>query len=170
MNPDTHPVNNNAHGDFERKDVGVGAVVGFLVALAVGLVIVYFVIDGVYHFLEKHSEAEQTPISPLVTNAEKDTRRIPPQYGDDYQKYLKEGFPSPQLETDERSQLNEVRLREENILSTYDYVDKNAGTIRIPIDRAMDLLVQRGLPVRSQAGETLTQTAKPQPATKGTKQ
>ena len=43
------------------------------------------------------------------------------------------------MEEDERGQLNSIRLKEEQTLSTYDYVDKNAGTVRIPIDRAMDL-------------------------------
>jgi hypothetical protein len=46
--------------------------------------------------------------------------------------------------------LNDIRLREENILSTYGWADQNAGTVHIPIDRAMDLLAQRGLPVRQQ--------------------
>ena len=38
-------------------------------------------------------------------------------------------------------------------MSTYDYIDKDAGTVRIPIDRAMDLLVERGLPTRTQSRE-----------------
>ena len=37
-----------------------------------------------------------------------------------------------------------MRLREEETLSTYGYIDKNAGTVRIPIDRAMELLVATG--------------------------
>ena len=106
---------------------------------------VYFIVIGIYSYLEKRNEAEQAPVSPLATNAEKDTRRIPQPYGNDYEKYLKEGFPSPQLEVNERTELNDERLREEDTLSTYDYVDKNAGTVRIPIDRAMDLMVQRRL-------------------------
>jgi hypothetical protein len=37
-------------------------------------------------------------------------------------------------------------------LTTYGYTDKNAGTYRIPIDRAKDLLLERNLlPVRGQA-------------------
>ena len=59
-------------------------------------------------------------------------------------------FPAPQLEINERTELNDIRLREENILSTYGWVDQNAGTVHIPIDRAIDLLAQRGLPVRQQ--------------------
>ena len=71
------------------------------------------------------------------------------------EKYLKEGFPSPQLEVNERTELNDELLREEQTLSTYDYVDKNAGTVRIPIDRAMELVAQRGLPTRTQASDLI---------------
>ena len=60
-------------------------------------------------------------------------------------------FPSPRLEVDERSQLNSIRLAEENTLHSYGWVDEKAGTVRIPIERAMDLLVRRGLPVRPQS-------------------
>jgi len=163
MNHDTHSAKSNAHGDFERKDISMNGVVVFLIGLAAMIVISYFVVDVFYHVLEKHFEAEQAPISPLVTNAQRDTRRIPPQYGQDYAKYLQESFPAPQLETDERTQLNEVRRREEDILSTYDYVDKNAGTVRIPIDRAMDLLAQKGLPVLPKTGDAAAPSAKSQP-------
>jgi len=163
MSHDTHPVKSNGHGDYERKDIGVSAIVYFLIGLAVALILTFFIVDGLFHFLERHFEAEQPSVSPLVTNAQQDTRRIPPQYGADYEKYLKQGFPAPQLETNERTELNEIRLREENVLSTYDYVDKNAGTVRIPIDRAMDLLVEHGLPVRAhEAGYGAPQDSKPQ--------
>jgi hypothetical protein len=49
--------------------------------------------------------------------------------------------------------LNKIRVREDGLLDSYGWVDENAGTVRIPIERAMDLLVQRGLPVRPQAGD-----------------
>ena len=150
MSNDPHNPNSAGHGGYERSDIGVSAVVYFLLGLAVAMLLVYFIVDGIYRYLDKRSEAGQTPVSPLVTNAPADTRHIPPQYDGNYEKYLKEGFPAPQLEVNERTELNDERLREENTLSTYDYIDKNAGTVRIPIDRAMDLIAQRGLPVRSQ--------------------
>lgn len=171
MSNETHPVKHNGHGDYERRDIGVSGVVWFLIGLAAVLVISYFLVQGLYKALEAHFATNQPAVSPLATNVPTDTRKLPPQYGHDYERYLKENFPSPQLETDERTELNNIRVREENVLSTYDYVDKNAGRIRIPIDRAMDLLVQRGLPVRPQSGEATTQTAKSQPEkTKGSKQ
>ncbi len=159
MNHDPHSAN-HAHGDYERRDIGVSAVVYFIVGLAVALIAVYFVVDGVYRYLNHRFESQQTAVSPLVNNAPVDTRKLPAEYktdaaSADYEKYLQKNFPEPQLETNERTELNKIRLREEDILSTYDYVDKGAGTVRIPIDRAMDLLAQRGLPTRTEttAGE-----------------
>jgi hypothetical protein len=151
MNHETHNANVTGHGDYERRDIGVAGVLYFLAGLAISGVLVYFIVNGLFWYFDKRFETEQTPISPLVKNAPSDTRRIPPQYNGDYEKYLKESFPAPQLEVNERTELNDIRLREENTLSTYDWVDQKAGTVRIPIDRAMDLLAQRGLPVRSQA-------------------
>ncbi len=168
MSNNIHPANPNGHGDYERRDITVAGVAYFLIGLAVAGVFVYFIANGVFAYLNKRFEAEQPPVSPLVTSPTADTRRIPPQYGNDYEKYLKAGFPAPQLEVNERTELNGERLREEDTLSTYGWVDEKAGVVRIPIDRAMDLLAQRGLPVRSQAGESAA--SKAQPEKKGSKQ
>jgi hypothetical protein len=143
MTDELHPANSNSNADYERRDIGVAGVVYFLVGIFVALVFTYFIVDGLYHYLDQRSEAEQAPLNPLVTNASTDTRHIATDYPQD-------AFPNPRLETDERGQLNAIRLKEEQTLSTYDWIDKNAGTVRIPIDRAMDLIAQRGLPVRAQ--------------------
>jgi hypothetical protein len=174
MSNETRPVKHNGHADFERKDIGVGGVFAFLVGLAAVLVLCFFLVRGLYSVLESYFAGKQPPVSPLATNVPKDTRKLPPEYksdaeSTDYEKYLRQNFPAPQLETNERTELNNIRLREENVLSSYDYVDKNAGTVRIPIDRAMDLLVERGLPVMNQAHNAATQNAKPTGAEKGTK-
>ncbi len=169
MSDPKHPANSNGHGDYERRDIGVASVLYFLAGLAVAGLAVYFIANGLFWYLDKRLEAEQPPVSPLVKNAPADTRRIPPQYkNNEYEKYLKEGFPSPQLEVNERTELNEIRLHEEDTLSTYGWVDQKAGTVHIPIDRAMDLLAQRGLPVRTQPGgeSSPTQSAKAQPQTR----
>lgn len=156
MSEETKPTNSTGQGNYERRDVGVSGVFYFLIGLALAIVVSYFLIDAFYHFLDKHFEAQQTPVSPLVTNAPADTRHLPPEYktdaeSADYEKYLHKSFPEPQLETNERTELNKIRLREEDTLSTYGYIDKDAGVVRIPIERAMELIAQRGLPVRTPA-------------------
>lgn len=143
MSNQPNHVNQHGNGGYERSDIGVAGILYFLLGLLVAGILVYFVVNGLYAFLQKRSEAEQTPLNPLVTNAPTDTRHVD-------RDYPKATFPDPKLEEDERGQLNGIRLKEEQTLSTYDYVDKSAGTVRIPIDRAMDLIVQRGLPVREE--------------------
>jgi|SRR5271166_3393952 len=154
MSDQTHSANSTGNGGYERSDIGVAGVLYFLLGLAVAGLLAYFVVDGLYSYLDKRSQAEQAPVNPLVTNAPADTRHIA-------RDYPQGAFPSPKLEEDERGQLNGIRLKEEQTLSTYDWIDKNAGTVRIPIDRAMDLIAQRGLPVRAQ-GETAAMPA-PEP-------
>ena len=48
---------------------------------------------------------------------------------------------------------------QQNLLNTYGWVDKQNGIVRLPIDRAMELLLQRGLPVRSTANPQNTAQA-----------
>ena len=144
MTNEIHPANPTGNGGYERSDIGARGVLYFLAGLAVFGTVAYLAAAGVYWYLDKRSAAEQAPVSPLVTNAPADTRHIA-------RDYPQGSFPNPKLEEDERGQLNDIRLKEEQTLSTYDYIDKTAGTVRIPIDRAMDLIAQRGLPVRSQA-------------------
>jgi hypothetical protein len=64
--------------------------------------------------------------------------------------------PSPTLETTPVQDLQSIRAAEEGILHSYGWVDQSKGVVRIPIDRAIDLVAQRGLPSRPQ---TDTETA-----------
>ena len=56
--------------------------------------------------------------------------------------------PEPRLLTDEPTNLRDFRATEAQTLEHYGYVDQAAGTVHIPIDRAKDLLIERGLPAR----------------------
>jgi hypothetical protein len=57
--------------------------------------------------------------------------------------------PEPRLQSNPPNDLRELRAEEDKILSSYGWVDKDAGIVRIPIDRAMALVVERGLPARA---------------------
>jgi len=144
--------NTTGHGDYERRDIGVGGVLYFLAGLVAAGLIVHFVVSGFYSYLEKRWSAEQVPISPLVERAPTDTRHI-------QRDYPQTAFPSPRLEEDERGQLNGIRSEEESTLNSYGWVDQKAGVVRIPIDRAMDLIAEKGLPVRSQGAASASSPA-----------
>lgn len=62
--------------------------------------------------------------------------------------------PSPRLQVFPSTDLKDVREQEDQLLHSYAWIDKNNGVVRIPIDRAMDLLVQRGLPQPVQKPES----------------
>jgi hypothetical protein len=57
-------------------------------------------------------------------------------------------FPHPQLQTNPPADLHKYLLAKEQELTSYGWINKNAGIVRIPIDRAIDLLISRGVPVR----------------------
>jgi hypothetical protein len=61
--------------------------------------------------------------------------------------------PQPRLQTDPRQDLRELRSQEDAILNSYGWVDQNNGIVRIPIDEAMKLVVQRGLPTSKKGGQ-----------------
>ena len=58
--------------------------------------------------------------------------------------------PAPNLLLDEPANLKHFRMTEDEVLQTYGWQDKNAGTVRLPIHRAKELVLERGFPV---AGE-----------------
>src|SRR5579859_1971900 len=103
MSDHLHNSAGHGHGGYEHRDIGVAGILYFLAALAFAGLVTYFIVDGLYHFLDKRSTETQAPVSPLVTNAPEDTRHI--QKG-----YPQATFPDPKLEEDERGQLNGIRL------------------------------------------------------------
>lgn len=54
--------------------------------------------------------------------------------------------PRPRLQPDPPLELAEFRNSEEQKLTRYGWVDRKAQVVRIPIDRAIDLLAERGIP------------------------
>jgi hypothetical protein len=55
-------------------------------------------------------------------------------------------FPEPRLQSLPARDLEKLRTAEEKELHSYGWIDRSAGIVRIPIERAMELIVQRGLP------------------------
>lgn len=115
----------------------------FIAGLVVAGFLIYFIVWGLYRYLDRYERTHEPPQNPLVqTNA--DTRVIPPQAA--------QKFPQPRLERNERTEINDFRLKEEQTLNSYGWVDQKTGVVRIPIDRAMELVAQRGLPTTPRVG------------------
>jgi hypothetical protein len=57
--------------------------------------------------------------------------------------------PAPRLQVDEAKDLQWVRATQEAQLNSYGWIDKGAGKIHMPIDRAMQIIVEHGVPTRA---------------------
>lgn len=138
------------HGEeaYEHQDLSAQAIYAFLISLLVGGLIIYFVVWGMYRFMDARTREHEPPPNPLVRQTKTDTRVVAP---DEIKK-----FPEPRLEKNERVEINDFRLKEEQTLNSYGWVDEKAGIVHIPIDRAMQLLAQQGLPTTAKAGTVPT--------------
>ncbi len=127
-------------GHTERSDVNIKAILTFLaVLLAVGIV-VHVAVWLLYLFFAGQQSRGGEPRYPLASGYE---NQLPP---------------APRLQTNPRQDLRDLRAQEDAILDSYGWVDKNAGIVRIPIDEAMRLTLERGLPSRP-SGSTPTATS-----------
>ena len=59
---------------------------------------------------------------------------------------LLQRFPRPNLEVSPQDNLLSLRMREDVELNQYRWIDRKSGVVGLPIERAMELLAQRGLP------------------------
>src|SRR5271168_4270123 len=154
MSDDIKHTNAAADEGYEHQDLQASGVLYFLLGLALALLVCILGIRVVFAVLDHHVKALQPPVNPLVTDVPTDTRHIAPGYPQSV-------FPNPKLEEDERGQLNGILLEEEKTLYSYGWVDEKSGIVRIPITRAMDLLVERGLPVRGEGASGAVAAAAP---------
>ncbi len=122
------PTRENREVGYETRDANVRDLVLFSIGLAIVVAAALLLMRGVFHYFAA-TQNLGPPASPF-----EDVRTLPPQ---------------PRLQVVPRQDLQQLRSAEDDKLKGYGWVDRNTGTVRIPIDRAMDLLIQRGLPVRS---------------------
>jgi hypothetical protein len=67
--------------------------------------------------------------------------------------------PGPRIEADLSEQLRRLRAENDAVLASYDWVDREQQTVRIPIQRAIDLLAERGLSAATQPSDGSDQDA-----------
>jgi hypothetical protein len=115
---------------YERSDASTGWIVFGGIALVVAL--------GVVVFAATSFEAYVTGIPPTIEAPPDLVNRLNPAPTP----------PPPRLETAEGQELSAYRAAAERRLNSYAWIDRQAGVVSIPIDRAMDLVAQRGLPAR----------------------
>jgi hypothetical protein len=112
----------------ETRDLSIRAIVSFAVGLAVFGGISNLLLTALFGRFSERQERRDVPPSPL-----EGSRAAPPE---------------PRLEQNPEVALRELRRREEEELGSFGWVDRDHGVVRIPIDRAIRLVTDRGLPAR----------------------
>jgi hypothetical protein len=116
----------------EGDGISYRGIVVFVVILAVTTIVCELIVVGMYKMMDAKSRTTGVARAPMSAPA----GTLPP---------------PPNLLLNEPLNLQQFRAKEANELNTYGWVDKNAGTVRLPIERAKDLLLERGLPARGEA-------------------
>lgn len=112
----------------EPNYVSTRVVRRFLIGLAVSGVFVAALVWGVFQVLNRDARSLDRPLSAGV------------------RQQLSRQPPAPRLEARPLALRSRLNAREDALLTSYGWIDRSAGTVRIPVDRAMDLIVHRGLP------------------------
>lgn len=119
----------------ESQDVSVRAILGFGVGLIVAAALINVGIWLFFRFLQERAERRDTAPTTLAARRPVEGPHLPERL-----------FPEPRLERFPFAALETLRTEEEARLTSYGWVDRNRGVVRIPIERAMDLIAERGVP------------------------
>ncbi|HLY17118.1 MAG TPA: hypothetical protein VKR61_07825 [Bryobacteraceae bacterium] len=131
---------NNMHGDEPRNphvhhepgDVNARTLTRFGLVMG-GLIVVFlFGLYGLFHYFVEHEAELGLPASPTALAL---AQKQPPE---------------PRLQAYPSRDMRDMRAAEDRLLHEYDWIDPDKGIVRIPVDRAMDLIAQRGLAVQPQ--------------------
>jgi hypothetical protein len=148
-NHDDYDLLKNPAVDYDRTDLNPRGILVFLVGLLIAGVFVEIVLWGMFHFLARSPFFAKGNPSPML-NVQKE----PPltAAGKDFENTSNVNpvsFPEPRLQTNEVLDMDQFLQSEHRILyADGPFVDQN-GTVHLPINEAMKLIVERGLPVKA---------------------
>lgn len=118
--------------EYEHTDIDPSVGYKFGLWLAVSMAISAAIVYGTYAFLENRGDA-----------ADEAARRFPLAQG------ISQAPPAPRLQTQPFTDVYKLKSDQRSVLHAYGWVDKANGVVHIPIERAMQLTLERGLPARA---------------------
>jgi hypothetical protein len=125
---------------YEHTDANVWSIVKLLFWLAISAVAIHVGLGLLYALLIERAEEPGEPRYPLAAMP---GERLPP---------------TPRLQQFPNREFYEFRVGEQAFLEGYGWMNKEAGIVHIPIEDAMRLMVERGLPSRSSADGAALET------------
>lgn len=115
--------------DYERSDARPGVVFLFAIGLSVLIAVVLVAMGSLFRVLEEH--AGGADVAPHALRLESTP-------------------PGPRLQAFPSEDLERHRRRQDRLTGTYGWIDVQSGVVRIPIERALELTAERGLPARAE--------------------
>ena len=119
---------------YERSDLKPGTIALFGIGLAVVIGAAVVITSLFVHYRALQHSRQETAVPRLAGE--------------------REATPEPRLQVDAPNELRQMRAAEDAALNSYGWVDKEAGVVKIPVDRAMEILAKKGLPARKQEAKT----------------
>jgi hypothetical protein len=128
----------NVEVAHEHTDISIRGIVWFLVMLVAIVIVTDIAMWGLFKGLDTLEQRNDPFVTPLAAPA----GQLPPE---------------PRLQTTPWQDLRQFRADERKQLDSYGWADQKAGIGHIPIERAKELLLQRGLPSRANAAPDETE-------------
>jgi hypothetical protein len=132
-----HDPDVNPGVSHETRDVNVFQISAFGIGLLLSCIVTVFAMWAMFDFFF-HREDEKNAGN-YAASMMNQRPKLPPE---------------PRLQNEPKVELKDLRADEDAILSSYGWIDPNKGIVRIPIDQAIDIVAQKGLPSKpSPAGQ-----------------
>jgi hypothetical protein len=135
----------DANAGYEKRDASISTLLQFGFWLAVVIVVTLFSMAWAFNYFSKIAPLGPPAAPSAVANP--NARELPP---------------GPMVQAHPHEDLVDFCQQQERAVNTYGWVDRPTGIVRIPVSRAMDLVLAQGLPTRP-ASEAPTGAAAPDP-------
>ena len=116
-----------ATGEIDRE-IDVKNIVWMGVALVGVALVVHLLIWGLLRGFDTMDDRRDVPLTPIEAASPQPVE-----------------FPGPNLQTDEPKDLRTMQEEEDRLLNQASWVNRQQGTVRVPVDVAIDVIARRGV-------------------------
>ncbi len=147
-NPNDGDLLRNPAVDYDRTDLSARGILLFLAGLLVAGIFIELVLWGMFRFLSHSTLFVQGNTSPMVQAQKAAPENAPGARMQNTPAVDTQVFPEPRLQTNDVYDMDSLLRHENKVLYPSEPFEDSTGTVHLPIDQAMALIVERGLPVR----------------------
>ncbi|MEI7984946.1 MAG: hypothetical protein WCI55_04900 [Armatimonadota bacterium] len=147
---------------YDRRDIKVPMLKSWTTWITGSCIVCFLVSIPVYNWLSTPGKTLPSMLGTTREMAPKSSNRIPA------------GYPLLQDNFSTKVDIKQLRMHEDETMSSFGWVDQNNGVVRVPISKAMKMVLQNGVSTGTQVpamtkGNTIPQngvgpgTSKPNP-------